>query len=297
MPPGRPKQNMSDDEILTSSLGVTPPVKKERPKREPEKVVFELVGDFKRDPENGTIKYPPQHIVNNEHTCWDEEKGVIRQARVLRGVATIWRDEQDKITESYARQNRVEFHFINGKLTVPSMEKNHILYLTLRSDFTGCKKPTKNIRPRYKLVDTFAAEAASYEKMMKQMEARNLANEADIEDVIPHFKHLGGNMKNQEGEDLSDDGLRAAYIKLAEEKTKLFLDTYNNPIVKMFGLVRLAFEKNLISFVDGQCTWNDTKTFICQVPPEEASRVADFLAKRMLTNEGVELRSRLENLK
>jgi hypothetical protein len=177
------------------------------------------------------------------------------------------------------------------------MEKNHILYLMLRADFDGCKTPTKNVKKRYKLVDTYAMEAASYEKRLKQIEAITLANETDVDDIIPHYKHLGGNMKNQDGDDLSDEGLRSAYIKLAEEKTKLFLDTYNNPIVKMFGLVRAGFENNLISFVDGQCSWTDTKTFICQVPPEEAGRVADFLAKRMLTDDGAELRFRLENIK
>jgi hypothetical protein len=298
MPRGRPpRNNMTEEEKLAELTGKKTVEKKERPKKEPTKVVFQLVGDFKRDQENGTIKYPPKVIINNEYPCYCDVKKEIRQARVLRGISTIWRDEQEKISDRYANENRVLFEFVNGKLIVPTIEKNHIKYLKLRADFKDCERPTKNVNPKYMLVDTYASESAAYEKRQKQLEAMALANEADYEDLIPHFKHLGGNIINQEGEEMSDEGLRAAYIRLAEEKTDLFLKTFDNPVVKMYGLVRKGFEQNLITYVDGQCSWGDTKTFICQIPEKYSMRVSDYLAELMLTQDGVELRSRLESIK
>lgn len=288
--PGRPRQAL-DEFVIEHKVPTTP-----KPKKEPTKYTFMLVGDFPIDKENGTIRYPPRFIINNEALVWDENRKEARTARVLNGVGTIWKDEQEKISENYARSNRVDFVFVNGKLIMPAINKNHVMYLMLRSDFQDAKVKTKQVKPKYMLVDTYANEAKSLEIRLKQMEAIKLAMETEMDDLIPHFKHLGGIMKNQEGDDMSDEGLRAAYMKIAEEKSTLFLNTYNNPIVKMFGLVRNAFEKNLITFVDGQCSWNDTKTFICQVPSEYNNKVADYLAQLMLLPDGAELRSRLENL-
>jgi hypothetical protein len=292
MPPGRPRQQTDDLDLNVKNNTST-----DRPKKtEPTRFTFELIGDFKKDPENGTIRYPPLIIVNNEDLLYDEDTKQTRQARVLRGVSSIWRDEQEKITESYAKNNRVMFEFHKGKLIVPAIEKNYIKYLMMRSDFVDCKVKARQVKARYRLVDTYSNETKALQIRMRQMEAVKLAMDTEIDDLIPHYKHLGGIMVNDYGDVLSDEGLRASYMKLAEEKPKLFIDTYNNPVIKMFGLVRTAFENNLITYVDGQCAWNDTKTFICQVPHDYKDRVADYLAELMLTKEGVEIRSRLENM-
>lgn len=291
--PGRPRATIDEFNLDKT---VTPPTAP-KPRREPTKYTFELVGDFPIDKENGTIRYPPRVLINNECLVWDEKTGTSRMARLLRGIPTIWRDEQDKVLPGYANNNKVEFWIINGKLVVPAIEKQSIQYLMLRNDFQGVKVQARAVKARYKLVDTYTNENKALELRIEQMEAVKLAMETELEDLIPHFKHLGGNMTNSEGEVMSDEGVRAAYMKLAEDKPKLFMKTYDNPIVKMFGYVRNAFEKNLITFVDGQCSWTDTKVFICQVPGEYTNKVADYLAQLMLLPEGLELRSRLENLK
>lgn len=291
--PGRPRTTIDEFNLDKTATSTTVP----KPRREPTKYTFMLVGDFPVDKENGVIRYPPRIMLNNEALVWDEDRKEARTARLLNGVPTIWKDEQEKISESYARNNRPDMVFSAGKLVVPAIEKNKIKFLMLRPDFKDVKVQTKQVKTKYMLVDTYANESKSFDALMKQLEAVNLAKETEMEELIPHYKHLGGNMMNQDGEIMSDEGVRASYIKLAQEKPALFLKTYDNPIVKMFGLVRMAFEKDLIVFVDGQCSWNDTKAFICQVPSEYTNKVADYLAQLMLLKEGEELRARLEKLK
>lgn len=298
MPPGRPPQTpKKDDDFDTLGDLVKQGQRRIKPRPPKTTVTFVLSGDFKKD-ENGNIRYPNSYIINNEYPVWDEETGRERYARVLRGVSTIWRDEQDKILEKQAMANKVEFPFVNGKLIINSeLHPHHVKYLRLRADFENCKKPCKNVRARYKEVDTEANERKMFELMERRQDAIRKALDADYEDAIAHFKHLGGNIMNSEGLELSEDGFRSAYVKLAEDKTELFLKTYDNPVVKMFGLVRLGFEQNKINFVDGQVSWTDTKTFICQVPADKQTQVSDYLAQLMLLPDGLELRSRLEQLR
>lgn len=299
MPPGRPPKTPDDkDEFAPLASEIAKVNRQFKPKSKPEKktVTFMLVGDFKKD-EQGNVKYPPAYIINNEYPVYDEDRKEERTARVLNGISTIWRDEQEKVDPNYAKNNKVLFHFTNGKLVIPTLYAHHIKYLRLRADFAGCKNPLKNVKIRYKEVDTEANELKAYELMERRHDAVRKALDADYEDAIAHFKHLGGNIMNDEGNELTEEGFRSAYVKLAEEKTELFLKSYDNPVVKMFGLVRLGFEQNKIVFVDGQVSWADTNTFICQVPADRQGQVSDYLAQLMLTPEGLELRGRLQQLK
>ena len=296
---GRPPKTPDQiDEFAPLAGEIKKANKPYRPRLERKSVTFRLVGDFRKD-ESGNIKYPQTYIINNEYPLWDEDRKAERTARVLRGVSSIWRDEQNEknITEKYAQANKVEFVFTNGKLTIPTMQQHHIEYLRKRADFKGCKNPCKNVKIRFEEVDTEANELKAFEEMEKRQDAIRKALDSDYEDAIAHFKHLGGNMMNDEGNELSEEGFRSAYVRLAEQKTDMFLKTYDNPFVKMFGLVRLGFEQNKLTFVDGQVSWTDTKTFICQVPADKQGQVSDFLAQMMLTKDGMELRSRLEQLK
>src|SRR5881628_3927199 len=158
--PGRPPKSISDldaqlgfnGEILT----VEPPPKKEKQK-EPESYTFEMVGTFPRDQQSRTIRYPGLQLTNCQ-VVYDEEAKVQRTARLLRGIQSIWLDEQKDIPEKMAARNKPNLSFDNGQLIVPAHDKNTIKYLMLCSDFEGCKFPVINRKPRYRLVDTQAEE-------------------------------------------------------------------------------------------------------------------------------------------
>jgi hypothetical protein len=194
------------------------------------------------------------------------------------------------------RKNPVSLVFSEGRLVVSALDTNTVEYLMLCSDFEGCEKPAQNRKTRYKLLDTEAAEAKELERKKKQKDAVDMAWKSNMADLIVHYTYLGGSLYNAQGEEKSENGLRSDYVKKAEEQYELFLKTVSNPVVKMHMLVKKAFEKTVIIYIDGQCLWADTQAYICQVPVSYQSNVAGYLAELMLTNDGKAIRSRLESM-
>lgn len=304
---GRPPRSIQD---LNQKLGEDGDIleaeveKKPRVKKQPENYLFEMVGQFAKDPENGTIRYPYLGLENTS-LVYDEETGTTRMARLIRGYSSLWIDDQKDLDEKFVARNRPNLSFSNGQLIVPATDHNTVKFLMLRSDFEGCKRPATNRKARYKLIDTEKEEVERLELEKKIKDAYDKAWEAPMEELIPHAKFLGISMTNHKGLGKTEEALRADYVHKAqgrglktereiESAVDLFLRTYQNPKVKMYGLVKTAFEKDMIVFIDGQAIWNDTKVVICQVP--EGKNVADYLSELMLTKDGAGLRSRLENI-
>lgn len=298
--PGRPPKSIQDldnqlgaDGQIVDTTVLEPPVKKVRKDRDT--YTFEMVGAFPKDPQNGTIRYPGLSL-DNCQVVYDDGIGAQRTARLLRGIHTLWMDEQKELDPKYVARNKPTLSFNNGQLHISASETNTVKYLMLRSDFEGCKNPTINRKPRYKLLDTEAEETARLELKKRIKQASDLAWDARMEKLIPHAKYLGISFVNDKGFQKSEDALRTDYVNKAEAQPELFLRTFENPKVKMYGMVKTAFEKNQIIYLDGQAMWTDTQAVICQVPHARQGNVADFLAELMLTRDGLELRSRLENV-
>lgn len=296
--PGRPPRSIQDLNAQISIGGeIAEPELMEPPKKRIQKDTdayrFEMVGNFPKDQQSGTIRYPGLSLGNSQ-VVFDEEKGVQRNARLLRGIDTIWVDEQKDLEPKFVARNKPTLTFNNGQLIIPVAQANTIKYLLLCSDFEGCTRPAINRRPRYRLVNTEAEEAVKLEAKKKVKDASDKAWGTSIENLIPHAKYLGISMINDKGLSKSDEALIHDYVNKAEAQPDLFLRTYNNPKVKMYGLVKKAFEQSMIVYVDGQAIWSDTKAVICQVP--EGKNPPDYLAELMLTKDGLELRSRLENI-
>ena len=304
---GRPPKTIYDlDQKLGTAGDIVEMEPSEKPKarKEPENYIFEMVGDFPKDPENGTIRYPYWGMQNSQ-LVYDEETGTTRMARLIRGHSSIWVDDQKDLDEKYVARNKPNLAFNNGQLVIPAADKNTIKFLMLRSDFAGCKQPAVNMKTRYRLIDTEGEESKRLELKKKIKDAHDKAWAASMEDLIPHAKFLGITFTNAKGLDKTPEALRADYVDKAqgaglkderaiEQQVDLFLRTYQNPKVKMYGLVKKAFEQDIIVFIDGQAIWNDTKVVICQVPHDK--NVADYLAEMMLTKEGAELKARLETI-
>lgn len=296
--PGRPPKTIQD---LDTQLGADGQIQEvdvlEPPKKNRQKdratYTFEMVGPFPKDPQNGTIRYPGLSL-DNCQVVYDEETGVQRTARLIRGLNTFWMDEQKDIDPKYIARNKPSLSFNNGQIHIPATEALTVKFLMLRSDFVGCKQPTVNRKPRYKLVDTEAEEALIFDLKKKVKDAADKAWGTRMEDLIPHAEYLGIRMINDKGFPKSEDALRTDYVNKAEAQPDLFLRTYENPKVKMYGLVKKGFEQNVVIYLEGQALWADTKSMICQVPHSRQDNVADYLAELMLTKEGYALRSRLE---
>lgn len=256
----------------------------------PKVLYFELVGNFPIDPETNRRVYPRVSL-NNTAYIYDPETDKVRFARYLKGISTLWKEEQEDISPKEAAGMRPTLEFNEGEMVVPASDKLLVQFLMGRHDFEGVEHPSELRPARYRLVNMEKAEEDKHDKVALKKRASDLAWETPIDDLIVHAKFLGIPLTNHKGLEKTEKALIADYVEKAESNPQLFLDTYANPMVKTFGLVQQAVADNKIAFVDGQVFWSETGTVICGIPEKQNGPI--FLAKMLLLPEGKELLDRL----
>lgn len=268
------------------------PVKK---KKEKQWYEYELVDKFQVNTVGSTRPpFPENYLIRNTDVVYDHVTGTEREIRYLEGVNTIWVDEQEKLSDSKKKQ-RPEIRFVWGRLRVPAQKTALVHFLEVTNMNKGNKHRLPESRAIFKLIDEEAIEQANYKKFESEMNATELAKSAPYDIMLPHAKYLGINIKDKEGNFISEIALRPLYYNMANKMADLFLKTYNNPTVLSKFIVDRAVEKNLVNLthVKGQAVWTETKTFIVQIP--DGKKPAEFLAEYCLTEKGrdfyIELKS------
>lgn len=268
------------------------PVKK---KKEKQWYEYELVDKFQVNTVGSTKPpFPENYLIRNTDVIFDHVTGTEREVRYLEGVNTIWVDEQEKFSDAKKRQ-RPEIRFVWGRLRVPAQKTALIHFLEVTNMNKGNKHRLPESRAIFKLIDEEAIEQANYKKFESEMNATELAKSAPYDIMLPHAKYLGINIKDKEGNFISEIALRPLYYNMANKMADLFLKTYNNPTVLSKFIVDRAVEKNLVNLthIKGQAVWSETKTFIVQIP--DGKKPAEFLAEYCLTEKGrdfyIELKS------
>lgn len=267
-------------------------VKKEK---KPTYYEFELVEKFQINGNSGRPPFPESYIIKTTDVIYDADTKSERNIRYLEGVSTIFEDEQDKLSDSKKKQ-RPEVKFVWGRLRVPAA-KTALVDFLIKSNMNKSNphRLPEQQRAIYSLIDNEAIEKANYKKFESEMNATELAKSAPYDIMLPHAKYLGINIKDKEGNFVTEMSLRPLYYNVANKMADLFLKTYNNPTVLSKFIVDRAVEKNLVNLthMKGQAVWTETKTFICQIP--DGKKPAEFLAEFCLTEKGrdfyVELKS------
>lgn len=289
--------NIVEVEIATeqsqeAATFIPEPVKK---KKEKQWYEYELVDKFQVNTVGSTKPpFPENFLIRNTDVIYDHVTGTEREIRYLEGVNTIWVDEQEKLSDAKKRQ-RPEIRFVWGRLRVPAQKTALIHFLEVTNMNKGNKHRLPESRGIFKLIDEEAIEQANYKKFESEMNATELAKSAPYDIMLPHAKYLGINIKDKEGNFISEIALRPLYYNMANKMADLFLKTYNNPTVLSKFIVDRAVEKNLVNLthIKGQAVWSETKTFIVQIP--DGKKPAEFLAEYCLTEKGrdfyIELKS------
>lgn len=245
-------------------------------------------------PGNTRPPFPENYLIKNTDVIYDHISGTEREIRYLEGVNTIWVDEQEKLSESKKKQ-RPELRFVWGKMRVPAQKTALIHFLNVSNMNKANPNRMPESRAIFKLVDEEAIEQANYKKFESEMNATELAKTAPYDIMLPHAKYLGINVKDKEGNFISEIALRPLYYNIANKMADTFIKTYSNPTVLSKFIIDRAVEKNIINFthVKGQAVWSETKTFIVQIP--DGKKPAEFLAEFCLTEKGrdfyIELKS------
>ncbi len=236
-------------------------------------------------PGNTRPPFPENFLIRNTDVIFDAVTGTEREIRYLEGVNTIWVDEQEKLSDNKKKQ-RPELRFVWGKMRVPAQKTALIHFLNVTNMNKANPHRLPESRAIFKLVDDEAIEQANYKKFESEMNATELAKTAPYDIMLPHAKFLGINVKDKEGNFVSEIALRPLYYNIANKMADTFIKTYNNPSVLSKFIIDRAVERNIINLthVKGQAVWSETKTFICQIP--DGKKPAEFLAEFCLTEKG-----------
>jgi hypothetical protein len=278
--------NIVEVEIATeqsqeAATFISEPVKK---KKEKQWYEYELT-EKHFVPGNTRPPFPENYIIKNTDVIFDHITGTEREIRYLEGVNTIWVDEQEKLSDSKKKQ-RPELRFVWGKMRVPAQKTALVHFLNVSNMNKANPHRLPESRAIFKLVDEEAIEQANYKKFESEMNATELAKTAPYDIMLPHAKFLGINVKDKEGNFVSEIALRPLYYNIANKMADTFIKTYNNPSVLSKFIVDRAVERNIINLahIKGQAVWSETKTFICQIP--DGKKPAEFLAEFCLTEKG-----------
>jgi endo-1,4-beta-mannosidase len=289
--------NIVEVEIATeqsqeAATFIPEPVKK---KKEKQWYEYELTEKFQVNTVGSTRPpFPENYIIRNSDVIFDHVSGTEREIRYLEGVNTIWVDEQEKLSDAKKRQ-RPEIRFVWGRLRVPAQKTALVHFLNVTNMNKANPHRLPESRGIFKLVDEEAIEQANYKKFESEMNATELAKTAPYDIMLPHAKFLGINVKDKEGNFVSEMALRPLYYNIANKMSDTFIKTYNNPTVLSKFIIDRAVEKNIINFthVKGQAVWSETKTFIVQIP--DGKKPAEFVSEFCLTEKGrdfyIELKS------
>jgi hypothetical protein len=283
------------DVVSNVEVSEFPSVVIEAPKkREPTEYIFQLVNKvYYASP--GKNPYPENYFLRNTDIIFDEETKTERNIRYLEGVNTIFVDEQEHLSD--AKKNSMpQIRFVNGILRVPANKTSLVKFLTCSNMYNKKKNRMEHVLPVYTIVNFEEQEEQAINKAEVRMSAMKLAMDAPVEIMYPHAEFLGVRQKNQFGENRGEKAIRVDYLSYAEGYPDTFINTYNNPLVKVQYVIKKAIALNLIdlSTSKGQAIWGDTKKFIAQIPDNEDA--VKHLAELCLTEKGKEFYMQLKSM-
>jgi len=218
-------------------------------------VIFKL-----RNAPNGKV-----HLDGIDDVYDPETKGM-RRIRLLRGVAEIWQDKQEKIDPKYVDKNRISLTFIQGGLILDERKDAHIIKaaeLMNANDDNPYKLPGKK-RAFYKW-DPAAQEKEAFEKELLEIEVVELAMSQSIEKMKKHALFLNVNITDERGDIRSEQGIKVLYVRKAKEDPKKFKETLDSPEVEIKYVLRRAIIDGKLDISTTAIKWAKGGQ-ICKLP-------------------------------
>lgn len=243
-----PALKSDDDETISKLI-----LKQEKPKKavpkEPEVYIFKLL--------TGANPPPKRMSVSNEMPIYHSDTESNRTIRLLRGVSSIFVDEQVGLTPQFVQRNKLEITFLDGILRVPRTNRTLLNFLLESDEFDRKQNRMRVKRPVFTLINTQEIEEAELAKEEFEFNAVKYAMTAKDEDMIPHAVYLGINMVNSFGEPKSPAKIRIDYAAQARRLPEKFMRTANSPIIKTYYLITKALEAGVIDTTkrSGYAVW------------------------------------------
>lgn len=244
-----------------------------------------------KDPDTGRSPYdpyPPFYKLASEGITIDEETGKNRRWRCLKGIDSIWVDDQDGLEPNY--DDYEDLIFVYGKLLVKGWEKNKLSALMNQDGFEAKKYKKANSKTIYRLVDEEKELESVLDSFEVEFEALKTAKECSLEEMLAFAYALGINTAQNEKK------VRSEFIAKAKSNPRYFLKYFVDPKNQISYLVHKALTEGIISdsAVTGKLVWSESRKVIMDAP--KGSDIPQDVAK--LVMQGNEEATRLvEQLK
>ena len=222
--------------------------------------------------------------IDLEEDVIDPATGKTRRMRLLRGAQSVWFDEQppNVFPEKYVNKNVLTLEFEQGKCVIPVTEKLKLQAAELTNRNTGNKNRQGHKDIYFYEWDPIEQNKKDIEDENDVIKAMQLAMTTSIEEMIPHANYLNIQFNDEQGIELNEESLRAAYIRKAKNEPKKFLNSIHSPTVKISFMVKKAINSSKIDLgkQPGAAYWADGG-FISTLP--EGRDAAAYLTEFAMT--------------
>ena len=259
--PGRPKKAQAEVPAAAAS-----PKKRSIKRNEQQEVatVYEI-------PKGGGVAYM---IRQSGITVFDEENDTVREMRYCPNEPSIWVDEQS----SNARRESIVFS--EGKLIVPKEKPNLKKFMETHPDNIA------NGGRVFKSLDKSRDAEEKLEEEMSQFEAISLIKTSEIDDLLAVAIFFNVNIDRKVSE------IKYDLLQIAKKTPSKFVQSFDDPTVKMKSLVRQAKQYQIISVKKDSVRWFDSNSMIVSVP--HGQNPEDIMVRFCLTEKGSSVVSDIE---
>ena len=219
--------------------------------------------------------YPPIYKLPSEGRTIDDATGKNRMWRCVKGMDTIWVDEQDGI-EVTTLDDLEDLVFNDGKLVVRGFEKNKLAALLNQDSYEGKKYRRNDIPSAFKLVDEDLEISKALDSLDIEYEALKIAKECSDEEMLPFAHVLGINTGS------SVNSIRKDFILKAKANPKYFVKYFVDPKNEIIYNIYKAMAENIISssVVEGKLVWTESRKLIMDIP--KGSDIKSDIAKLVM---------------
>lgn len=222
--------------------------------------------------------YPPVYQIPSEGITIDDATQKSRRWRCLRGVDTIWVDEQGDV-EPNGFEDYEEIIFKNGQLKVRGYEQNILSALKSFDGFQGKKYKKAGSVPLYRLIDLEFDLDQSIDTLDLEYDALKIAKECSDDEMMPFAYVLGIELNN------SVKTIRRDFIMKAKGNPKYFVKYFVDPKNEISYVFAKGFSENIIStsVLEGKLVWAESQKVIMDAP--KGTDIVQALSKLVMQND------------
>tara|TARA_R100001440_G_scaffold1351_2_gene4522 strand:- start:16933 stop:17766 length:834 start_codon:yes stop_codon:yes gene_type:complete len=256
--PGRPKKAQTE----ANALPATPPPTKKKVSLKRKEQDTHLARVYEIPTGGGIAFMIPQSGI----TVYDSEMDSVREIRYCPNEPSIWVDEQSP------NAKRESIVFRDSRIIVPREKPNLRNFLDKHPDNIA------NGGLVFKQMDQAKDAEVKLSEEMNQFEAVAMLRSSEIEDLLAVALFFNVNIDRKTSE------IKYDLLQIAKKTPSKFINSFDDPAVKMKALVRQAKDYQVIKIAKDSVRWFDSNSLIVSVPHGQSPE--DIMVRFLLTEKG-----------